>query len=102
MYAEIKRLTRKCAPRFNVIKSQDDRVLTESEDILERWREYCSQLYTDEQNDNLQERDSELTEDSDLIPIRSEVEQAMKHLKRGKSPQFQLSYCWQEVRLQSH
>jgi len=30
--------------------------------------------------------DRESTEDSDLIPLRSEVEQAMKFLKRGKSP----------------
>ena len=89
MYTDIKQLVRKFEPRLNVIKSKDGEVLTETADILGRWREYCSKLYSDDLIEDRQELECELTEltkDSDLTPLQSEVEQAMKTLKQGKAP----------------
>ena len=80
MYAEIKQLTRKFTTQLSVIKNKEGKTLTESADILERWQEYCSELYTDEsKTDNPEEQASdneggEHTEDSDLTPLRSEVQ----------------------------
>ena len=82
MYSEIKKLTRTFTPSLNT--------LTESADILNRWQEYCSELYTDNENQTADatenHEDDKPIEDGDLIPLRSEVELAMKFLKRGKSP----------------
>ncbi len=93
MYAEIKQLTKKFTPHLSVIKNKEGKTLTESEDILERWKEYCSELYTDEckcdepvEQASDKDINAEHNDDSDLTPLRSEVEQAMSYLKRGKSP----------------
>jgi len=101
-------LIRKLEPRLNVIKSKDSEVLTEIADILGQWHEYCSKLYSDgliEDRKELERELTELTEDSNLTPLPSEVEQAMKTLKRGRPPgvmESHQSYCWQVETQQSH
>ena len=60
--------------------------LTEEQDILKRWTEYCSDLYT-----NTTTRDPKVPNvtpptNNDSYPIlREEVEAAVKSLKKGKS-----------------
>ena len=77
-------------PRLKVIKDETGNTLTETEDILNRWKEYCEKMY--EKEDDNEETIAGITsemrnyEDADLEPMRSEVEAAIKKLKDGKSP----------------
>ena len=88
MYGKIKSLTRArlnpgIKPSLNVIKTKDGKTLTETEDILGRWKEYSNELYKGEEMEE-EEGESllteEPTEDSLLTLLRSEVEHAMKDL----------------------
>ena len=41
MYKEILKLIKKFTPKLNVIKDAKGETLTENDDILVRWKEYC-------------------------------------------------------------
>jgi len=62
--------------KVKVISAQDGGTLTESADILERWREYCETLYTNTDND---------TYDLELGP--AEPVPTVKEVKRHSNPQ---------------
>ena len=64
---------------------QAGKCLIEEQDILKRWTEYCSELYTQTTGDP-QVLDVPPPIDNDSYPIlREEVEAAVKSLKKGKS-----------------
>ena len=56
--------------------------------ILQRWTEYCSELYNYELNgdDSVLEVQESKNDDSENLILKSEVEEAIKMLKKGKSP----------------
>ena len=96
MYNETRTLVQKFTPKLNVIKDAKGETLTENDDILARWKEHCEGLFTKYGNkgasttycdDNEQGKSSETTDEDDeeLIPLRSEVELAVKQLKNGKA-----------------
>ena len=98
MYQEIRTLIKKFTPKLNVIKHVNGETLTENDDILARWKEHSEGLFTNmaalgsgasatDCDDNEQGNSSETTDEDDeeLIPLRSEVELAVKQLKNGKS-----------------
>ena len=96
MYKEIRTLIKKFTPKLNVIKDANGETLTENDDILARWKEHCEGLFTKcgstgasttDCGDNEQDNSSETTDEDDeeLIPLRSEVELAVKQLKNGKA-----------------
>ena len=61
-------------------------MLTEEQDILSRWIEYCSELYNHESCGDNAVLDCSQPLEEDLQPIlREEVEIAVASLKRGKS-----------------
>lgn len=85
MFEEIKNLTRKQTPKLKVINDANGKTLIEDEDIAKRWAEYCSSMYKredDEEECIINVNDCEET----LPPLRTEVEQAIKMLKKNKSP----------------
>jgi len=58
-----------------VICVQDGQTLTETEDILERWREYCETLYTDSDSEpHVIEQAS-----NEPVPTRDEVKKALDY-----------------------
>ena len=60
--------------------------LTEEQDILKRWSEYCSELYNYRATEDPEELNVPPATDNDNYPIlREEVEAAVKSLKKGKS-----------------
>ena len=73
--------------RVIAIQSKDGTRLTEEQQVLERWTEYCSELY----NHQLQVNPAVLTlnhepPNEDFQPIlRDEVEKAVQTLKKGKA-----------------
>ncbi|GFR70433.1 endonuclease-reverse transcriptase [Elysia marginata] len=44
-FSTLKMLTKTLQPKVNLIEDKDGRLLTDDEDIMQRWSEYCSDLY---------------------------------------------------------
>ncbi|GFR77564.1 endonuclease-reverse transcriptase [Elysia marginata] len=88
-FSTLKMLTKTLQPKVNLIEDKDGRLLTDDEDIMQRWSEYCSDLYNHELQPDLSilsaTRDPPETDDSPPIQ-KSEVEAAVKSLKLGKAP----------------
>jgi len=91
-YKTIKQVKRKYQPRTSSIKDKNGKLLTEKEDVLARWGEYCSELYSDDQKQDTQiliELDQispEADEEVDKPILMVEVEAAIRKLKNNKSP----------------
>ena len=86
----IKNLTEQRCRQINVIEDKNGDLLTGSNDIAERWKEYCDELYDykAEADQNVLNEDVETKgqkEDKDSEMLRSEVEIAVRSLKKNKS-----------------
>ena len=84
MFKEIGALTRKFKLSVKVITNKNGNSLIEHEDILDRWKEYCSKMYMDKDT-NLNETKVDTFEKEPQLVI-AEVEHAIKSLEGGKSP----------------
>ena len=82
-YAAIKRLKSKPKDISWGIKDQDGTVITNKEQILERWASFYETLYSDNFVDSVIDVSGD--EPVPLI-LKSELEYAIKNLKNGKSP----------------
>ena len=86
-YQLVKELTSEKKVRTSTIQDKSGKCLTEEEEIMKRWTEYCSELY----NHSSSSGDPGVLEvpaatNNDMHPIlREEVELAVKSLKKGKS-----------------
>ena len=77
-YQLVKTLTITRQGKTNTIQDKDGNCPTETSDILNRWTEYCAELYI---------LTVPLVTDTDNYPIlREEVEAAVKSLEKRKSP----------------
>ena len=84
-YQLVKELTSSKQGRTTTIQDKAGKCLTEEQDILKRWTEYCSELYTHTTGDP-KVLDVPPPIDNDSYPIlREEVESAVKSPKKGKS-----------------
>ena len=99
MLKDIRTLIKKFTPKVNVTKDAKGETLTDNDDMLAGWKEHCEGLFTNygstgasttDCDDNEQGKSSEITDEDDeqLIPLRSEVELAVKQLKTGKATGF--------------
>ena len=85
VYKNIKLLTKKPVPRLNVLKGADGKVITEDFEIKARWKQYCQNLYASQESNHTDDNTHhDVTPEPEIL--RSEVEQAIKKLKSGKSP----------------
>ena len=85
-YQVVKDLTQQRQSRVSTIQDKQGKCLTEEKDIINRWTEYCSELY----NHRIQGDPSILTcqessNDDDYPILREEVETAIRSLKNGKA-----------------
>ena len=72
--------------RSSTIQDKPGKCLTEEEEILSRWTEYCSELYNYESCGDNAVLDCSQPPEEDLQPIlREEVVIAVASLKKGKS-----------------
>ena len=88
-YSALKTLTSTSKPRMTVMESKDGKLLTDNQEVLERWTEYCGDLYNYELKPDvsLLQADLLLDDGEDSPPIlKEEVEAAVRSLKPGKSP----------------
>lgn len=90
VYDKVKKLTKMDKRRRGegkVIKNKDGKILTESKEVLYRWKEYIEELYDKSGKPEELPIGPEETEGEDNGPdiIREEVEEAIKFLKNNKS-----------------
>ena len=72
MFKEIKALIREFTPSVKIINDKNGNTLTGNEDILNRWKEYCSKMYMDKDtNQNEIELDACEKEPEPAFNIRS-------------------------------
>ena len=72
--------------RTTTIQDKAGKCLTEEQDILKRWTEYCSELYTHTTTGDPKVITVPPPINNDSYPIlREEVEAAVTSLKKGKS-----------------
>ena len=45
LYKTVKNITKCFNPRLDVLKDDSNNVLTDSTDVLNRWKEYCEKLH---------------------------------------------------------
>jgi hypothetical protein len=67
-------------PQVSVIKDEGGNTLTESDNILARWKRYCEGLYTDRE----WEKGSRISGPKEPCPMVEEVERSIGDLKPGK------------------
>ena len=89
-YNLIKMLRRKFTPRPSAVRDQEGKILQSQEEIAKRWTTYCDSLYKNEGGGNNMVRDLKRitpmnTEEPQGI-LYSEVEEAIRSLKKNKSP----------------
>ena len=85
-YQLVKELTSSKQGRTTTIQDKAGKCLTEEQDILKRWTEYCSELYTHTRTGDPKVPDVHPSSNSDSNPIlQEEVEAAVKSLKKSKS-----------------
>ena len=88
MYNKIKNLTKIFQPCLGVIKDEHGKTLKESEKIADRWKRYCEEMYSNGQTDKAQHTNKEA--EANLPPLKTEIEWAIKSLKDGKSPGYDI------------
>ena len=85
-YQLVKDLTSSKQRGSKVIKDKKGETLTEENDVLKRWTEYCSELYNFKTSGDENFSQAHESTDSDSYDIlREEVVTAVKNLKKGKS-----------------
>ena len=85
-YQLVKDLTTVKQRKATTVQDRSEKCLTEERQILNRWTEYCSELYNYEANGDPSVLNCPQTDTEDDHPIlRREVEAAVQSLKKGKS-----------------
>jgi len=92
-YKMIKNINRTWQPKTTAIKDVNGKVLMNTEEIVQRWTEYCSGLYqTQLDQDTARQVIKELTEiappreDRDNDILEEEIRKAVKRMKNNRSP----------------
>ena len=72
--------------KATTIQNRAGKCLTEEREILNRWTEYCSELFNHKANGDLSVLNVSQTDtEDDQTILRKEVEAAVQSLKKGKS-----------------
>ena len=84
LYRRIRNLTKRFRPTSETIKDKNGNTLCNGENIKERWKQYCEDLY--KTNDNITQNNITLTrDDEEPPPLWSEINKTIKDLKNNKS-----------------
>jgi len=88
-YDTLKKLTKPLQTKSSVIEDSSGNLLTESSAALNRWSEYCQELYNYpiQPDKSIIEEEAATSRVPSPLPIlREEVEEAIRSLPVGKSP----------------
>lgn len=83
LFQKIKLLTRKFKPKNWAVKDKEGNLVTDLDQVIMVWQQYCMDLYAD--NDYIKNRENNITQFEPDI-LLSEVEDAINKLKSNKSP----------------
>ena len=83
LFKAVKDLTNRSTARLAVVKDENGKILTEDEEIKERWRTYCETLNASREDEASVEIDTHEAEPDILF---SEIVNAINHLKTNKAP----------------
>ena len=84
-FSILREITKKWAPISEVINDSNGKTLTESEDIKDRWAEYCHKLY-EERGASVTPQGTSFTYEKEPPPLKAEVEWALSSICNRKSP----------------
>lgn len=85
----LKKITRTQVNKTSAIEDANGTLLTENEEVLKRWTEYCEELYNfpiHPDTNILNQPTITVKEPSPLPVLKEEVEEAIRRLPDGKSP----------------
>ena len=82
LFDTVTRLTKLACPTVKVVKDASGHTLTEDEEILERWKVYCENLYTRDNETDSPEPDPGPREP---VPTLEEVKKALESTGNGKA-----------------
>ena len=86
LFKKVNEMTREFQPSLKVIKDKKGEVLTENNEIINRWREYCSEMYSSAaQNSNASNSQVDYF-DEEPEPLLEEIRWALDQISNGKSP----------------
>ena len=87
-YETLRKLTKQQQAKSSVIEDSSGNLLTESSAVLNRWTEYCQELYNYpiQPDKNILEGVATPRVPSPIPILREEVEEAIRSLPTGKSP----------------
>ena len=83
-FDKMRSMTQSGKARLAVIKDESGKTLTESSEVLDRWKRYCEGMYKRSDIDTFPATSVEY--DENLAPLKSEIEWAINSLKDGKTP----------------
>ena len=88
LYLGVRRLTRKFNPRIDTVKDEDGIVLCESDEVKQRWKQYCCNCNLYKKNEAILEGAPSNSYNNIAEPAQlySEVDKAISELKNNKSP----------------
>ena len=85
LYKGVKSLTGRFKASADTIKAEDGTVLCDGKEVCNRWKEYCSELY--KENDTINSTQIDWTNlEEEPPPLTEEVREASNGLKNDKSP----------------
>ena len=85
-YETVKDLTSTKQGKVSTIQDKNGKCLTEDQEVLQRWTEYCSELYQHQsRGDQAVLNCPHATNDDDHPILRQEVEAAIRSLQKGKA-----------------
>ena len=85
LYKGVKSLTGRFKASADTIKAEDGTVLCDGKEVCNRWKEYCSELY--KENDTINSTQIDWTNlEEEPPPLTEEVREAINGLKKNKSP----------------
>jgi len=93
VYKMIRNVNREWQPKLSAIRDRQGKILTDKKEIRKRWSEYCSELYSEQPEQEITKREIEELRkisppgtDREPDILLEEVEHAIKKLRNNKSP----------------
>jgi hypothetical protein len=98
VFETVRKITGKYTAPLLVIKNKQGELITEQEKVVERWKEYCEELYEEKENEvdgvGVEE---DLLQLEHMIqeppPLRSEIVWALGKTANGKGCWFRWNNC---------
>jgi hypothetical protein len=86
LYREINDFKKGCQPRTNIVKGEKGNMVADCHSILDRWRNYFSQLLNVHGDNDVEQTEIHTAEPLVPEPSVFEIEMAIEKLKTYKSP----------------